>query len=85
MSFIEYKENQIITKCDLGGKLATENLKYWQKTYDQFSKLSNQIKLGGGISNIEKQHQKGRLTARERLNLLLDKGTDFFEFGTFVA
>ena len=85
MSFIEYKENLIITKCDLGGKLASDNQDYWQKTYDAYSKLSNQIKLGGGVSNIEKQHQKGRLTARERLQLLLDDQTEFFEFGIFVA
>ncbi len=85
MSFIEYKGNLIITKCDLGGKLASDNQDYWQKTYDVYSKLSNQIKLGGGVSNIEKQHQKGRLTARERLQLLLDDKAEFFEFGTFVA
>ncbi len=85
MSFIEYKENLIITKCDLGGKLASDNQDYWQKTYDAYSKLSHQIKLGGGVSNIEKQHQKGRLTARERLQLLLDDQTEFFEFGIFVA
>src|SRR6185503_10121100 len=32
-------------------------------------------KLGGGPDQIEKQHSKGRLTARERLDLLLDKGS----------
>lgn len=85
MSFIEYKENLIITKCDLSGKLASDNQNYWQKTYDVYSKLSNQIKLGGGVSNIEKQHLKGRLTARERLQLLLDDQAEFFEFGIFVA
>jgi acetyl-CoA carboxylase carboxyltransferase component len=85
VSFIEYKENLIITKCDLRGKLASDNQNYWQKTYDVYSKLSNQIKLGGGVSNIEKQHLKGRLTARERLQLLLDDQAEFFEFGIFVA
>jgi acetyl-CoA carboxylase carboxyltransferase component len=85
VSFIEYKENLIITKCDLSGKLASDNQNYWQKTYDVYSKLSNEIKLGGGISNIEKQHLKGRLTARERLQLLLDDQAEFFEFGIFVA
>lgn len=85
MSFIEYKENLIITKCDLSGKLASDNQNYWQKTYDVYSKLSNEIKLGGGVSNIEKQHLKGRLTARERLQLLLDDQAEFFEFGIFVA
>lgn len=40
--------------------------------------------LGGGKERIEKQHQKGKLTARERIDLLLDKGT-FEEIGAFVT
>jgi 3-methylcrotonyl-CoA carboxylase beta subunit len=43
------------------------------------------LKLGGGEDNIEKQHQKKRLTARERIALLLDKGSPFFELGLFTA
>ena len=37
-------------------------------------------RLGGGQSRIEKEHAKGKLTARERLDLLFDPGT-FFEIG----
>lgn len=85
MSFIEYRKNQIVTKSDMRGALATEYYDFWQNTSDQYLKLSNQIKLGGGVSNIEKQHQKGRLTARERLKLLLDDEAEFFEIGIFVA
>jgi acetyl-CoA carboxylase carboxyltransferase component len=85
VSFIEYKDNLIITKFDFEDKLALEYQQYWKKTSDEYAKLSKQIKLGGGISNIEKQHQKGRLTARERLQLLLEDKTDFFELGTYVA
>ena len=40
-------------------------------------------KMGGGEKRIEAQHQKGKLTARERLALLLDKGS-FEEFDMFV-
>jgi len=36
------------------------------------------LKAGGGLSEIEKQHSKGKLTARERIDTLLDSGT-FFE------
>ncbi len=43
------------------------------------------IKLGGGKKRIEKQHDKGKLTARERIKYLIDKRTDFFEIGLFVA
>ena len=42
-----------------------------------------QAKLGGGEKRIEAQHQKGKLTARERLALLLDEGS-FEEFDMFV-
>ena len=40
-------------------------------------------RLGGGIERVEVQHKKGRLTARERLDLLLDKGS-FREVDAFV-
>jgi acetyl-CoA carboxylase carboxyltransferase component len=40
-------------------------------------------RLGGGEARIEAQHQKGRLTARERIDLLLDKGS-FREVDAFV-
>ena len=40
-------------------------------------------KLGGGQKRIDAQHQKGKLTSRERLSLLLDEGS-FEEFDMFV-
>ena len=41
-------------------------------------------KLGGGQKRIDKQHSKGKLTARERIDLLLDEGS-FEEFDMFVT
>lgn len=46
--------------------------------------LREQAKLGGGAERIIRQHEKGRLTARERLELLLDKGS-FRELDMFVT
>ena len=43
------------------------------------------IRLGGGAKATEAQHDKGRLTVRERLNLLLDEGTEFVELGLWAA
>ena len=43
-----------------------------------------EVKLGGGQKRIDTQHAKGKLTARERLALLLDEGS-FEEFDMFVA
>jgi len=45
--------------------------------------LKAQSRLGGGQTRIDAQHKKGRLTARERLDLLLDKGS-FREMDPFV-
>ncbi|RKF14911.1 acyl-CoA carboxylase subunit beta [Roseovarius spongiae] len=43
-----------------------------------------QARLGGGEKRIEAQHEKGKLTARERIELLLDEGS-FEEFDMFVT
>jgi 3-methylcrotonyl-CoA carboxylase beta subunit len=48
-------------------------------------RAQERIRPGGGEANIEKQHAKGRLTARERIDRLVDPGTRFFELGEFVA
>ena len=37
--------------------------------------LREQAKLGGGQRRIDSQHAKGKLTARERIDLLLDEGS----------
>ncbi|MGZ3481177.1 MAG: carboxyl transferase domain-containing protein, partial [Myxococcaceae bacterium] len=46
--------------------------------------LERQAELGGGAERIAKQHEAGKLTARERLDLLLDPGT-FVELDKFVT
>jgi propionyl-CoA carboxylase beta chain len=52
--------------------------------YIKFEELSKKAELGGGEARIEKQHAAGRLTARERIDLLVDPGT-FVEFDKFVV
>jgi acetyl-CoA carboxylase carboxyltransferase component len=43
------------------------------------------IKLGGGKKAIERHKAKGKLTARERIDFLIDEGTYFLEIGLFAA
>ena len=43
------------------------------------------IRQGGGAKAVEAQHKKKRLTVRERLDLLLDPGTEFHELGIYAA
>lgn len=54
-----------------------------EKAYEKLDIKNAQGLLGGGEKRIDSQHKKGKLTARERLELLLDKGS-FEEIGKFV-
>src|SRR5438445_2142764 len=50
----------------------------------ELGRLKEQGRLGGGAERIEAQHSRGKLTARERLNILLDEGT-FEELDALVT
>src|SRR5581483_7150819 len=47
--------------------------------------LEKKLQAGGGDRKIEKQHRDGKLTARERIERLLDPGTIFLEIGLLIA
>lgn len=51
----------------------------------QWKRLRSNIHLGGGQKAIDKQHEQGKLTARERIALLLDKNTDTIEIAEFAG
>lgn len=55
------------------------------KMIDKMKKLSKVIDQGGGKIAFERQHSKGRLTARERIDNLIDEDTVFLEIGKFAA
>src|SRR6187402_105887 len=54
-----------------------------QKKFEELEKKNKESLLGGGETRIQQQHNKGKLTARERLMLFLDEGS-FEEMGKFV-
>ena len=54
-----------------------------EEQLDLLERLREQVKLGGGQKRIDAQHGRGKLTARERLHLLLDEGS-FEEFDQLV-
>ena len=60
------------------------NMRFLADMVSQVRNEEEKIREGGGSKAIESQHNKGRLTARERINLLVDAGT-FFEIGSFAA
>ena len=51
----------------------------------QLRKRFQKITEGGGINAAKKQHEKNKLTARERINYLLDHDTIFYEIGAFAG
>jgi len=55
-----------------------------EKKLKEIEEKRAEARLGGGQARIDAQHEKGKLTARERIELLLDKGS-FEEFDMFVA
>lgn len=57
----------------------------WQTLLATLRRERDAIALGGGQKAIERQHEKNRLTARERIAALIDPGTEFFELGRFAA
>ena len=52
---------------------------------EKIQREEEKLRLGGGQKAIERQHAKGRLTARERIERLLDPGTSLFELGLWAA
>jgi 3-methylcrotonyl-CoA carboxylase beta subunit len=61
------------------------NLETMQELLQTLNLKYEQVKLGGGQKRIDAQHQKGKLTARERIDYLTDAGSYFLEIGAFTA
>ena len=57
----------------------------WQQLLDALRRDREAIALGGGAKAIDRQHEKNRLTARERIAALIDPGSVFVELGRFAA
>jgi len=58
---------------------------HMKQLVDSLLELEDQLRHGGGPQKIEKQHRDGKLTARERIAQLLDRGSMFLEIGLLIA
>ncbi len=72
------------TRVDPTSPRYEANMRFLADMVSQVRNEEEKIREGGGPKAIESQHNKGRLTARERINLLVDPGS-FFELGSFAA
>ena len=66
-------------------KLTSEKKSRLRTLTDEYSSLAQRLRLGGGQDKIEKIHKQGKLTARERIELLLEPGSFQQEIGLLVA
>src|ERR1039458_8811132 len=76
--------NVLTTKIDPTSARYEANMRFLADLMSQVRNEGEKICEGGGAKAIENQHAKGRLTARERIALLVDPGT-FFELGLYTA
>jgi acetyl-CoA carboxylase carboxyltransferase component len=78
-------DNTLESKLDTQAPRAAVNRKALAALMSAKATEEDLIRQGGGAKAIEAQHTKGRLTARERVKLLLDEGTQLFELGLWAA
>jgi acetyl-CoA carboxylase carboxyltransferase component len=82
---IEAAINVLPTKVQTSHPRFEKNMREMARLVAEVRNQEQQIAEGGGAKAIETQHNKGRLSARERLALLIDPGTELFEVGGYAA
>src|SRR5579859_7086545 len=74
----------LTTRVDATSARFEANMRFMADLVSAVRNEEEQIREGGGAKAIESQHSKGRLTARERIQKLVDPGS-FFELGIYAA
>jgi 3-methylcrotonyl-CoA carboxylase beta subunit len=78
-------DNKLASAVDATSARFEKNMRSMADLVSVIRNEEEKIHEGGGPKAIESQHAKQRLTARERLKLLLDPGSEFFELGLYAA
>src|ERR1700760_2593705 len=76
---------KLSTKIDATSTRFEKNMRAMAELVAAVRTEEEKIRQGGGEKAIESQHAKKRLTARERIDLLIDRDTAFFELGLYAA
>lgn len=82
---IDTLQNILPSSLDTANEKFSTNSKAMSAQLAAFEREQAVIRQGGGQKAIEAQHQKNRLTVRERLDLLLDPGSTFHELSIYAA
>ena len=78
-------DNLLTTAVKTDAPRYLRNLEAMRELVASLRSQEAKIREGGGAKAVEAQHKKSRLTARERLGLLLDEGSELFEVGLHAA
>src|SRR5580658_7845573 len=78
-------DNRLTSRLDLQAPRAGANRQALAALMGSMRSEEDAIRLGGGAKAAEAQHGKGRLTVRERLQVLLDEGAELMELGLWAA
>ncbi|HXP47029.1 MAG TPA: acyl-CoA carboxylase subunit beta [Terriglobales bacterium] len=81
----ELPSNLLKSTVDATSARYEKNMRAMAELVASFRNDEEKIREGGGAKAIEAQHKKKRLTARQRIALLLDPGSELFELGLFAA
>lgn len=76
------QQEKIMTKAELE---LNKNEDLMKQLISELRSKEKKTRLGGGEKKIEEQHQRGKLTARERIRYLVDKNSEFLEIGLFAG
>src|SRR5437868_11092439 len=77
--------NRLVSRADLTSVRFEKNMRGMADLVSAVHNEEDQVRQGGGSKAIDSHHAKGRLTARERIHLLIDKGSEFLELGLWAA
>ncbi|MBY0453021.1 MAG: methylcrotonoyl-CoA carboxylase, partial [Bdellovibrionaceae bacterium] len=75
----------IETQIDVSSEDFKKNRQALLEQVQKWRALTEKAKLGGGEDAMKKHKSRGKLTARERIEALIDPGTAFLEFSTLAA
>jgi acetyl-CoA carboxylase carboxyltransferase component len=75
----------IDTKIDPQSEEFKENVAYYQEKLGEYKDILGGVKQGGPPKHVERHKARGKLTARERLDLLFDADTPFLELSSLAA
>ena len=73
------------SQLDVQSSQYQSNFQSMQNLVDEFKARVQQVKLGGGEQAMERHRSRGKLTARERIDALIDPGSAFLELSTLAA